>query len=210
MNKKSKIDHLENREKECQNEIVRYENLIKELREETFKIKKEIELLKISHVPLDLGKLLVAIKNLGINVPNDFIIYNTFMPDNYEGSTDYILKYNGNEFVIKAFPYSDYPYIFYINGYCCYTDTIDNRVWHYTLAQIYYKYPDDIKSLNSHCKDEMNTISTAIVRAKNIMGDKWSDDFTFGIIIFHYWIRIYLRDEKHRFKELHDIFEETI
>lgn len=166
------------------------------------KLEKELDLIGTTHFNIDFFPS--EAKKFGMFVPNEFRIYRK------DGSKTfgYCLKYGNYKFRIwhrddEPDPYSltirkrtaeiisdpefeDQAYYdieFYLNV----PDNNDLSL----LVRIFYKNPEEIIDAENFHKGELLDFNSIIDRCKYIFDDQWSDELSFGICLYYYWIKMF-------------------
>lgn len=193
---------LNERKKEIKNLIVDLKNQIRNLENEEININKTISDLKIVYTKDNLPD---EIKNLGIKIPDTFHIYKYHHHINTR-LVMYYVEYDDNLIYVN---YDTFDPFIAINklGDSMYRGGISTPPTYF--SRIYQKNP-----LKKCFGTAPNTVEETISKAKEVMGDQWKDELAFGIVIFHYWYKIYYGytydfkinyDEK--YKELKKMFQ---
>ncbi|XWV24579.1 putative ORFan [Tupanvirus deep ocean] len=147
-------------------------------------------------------------QKLAIYKPNEYRLYN----GNSESCNSYYLEYDKYRFNISDRPDDNYPYSFRISiksddgewiELSC-TESQDRSDVPF-IVKLFYRYPVKITSADSLHYGFLLDLDSIINRAKNLFGDVWNDELSFGVIVFYYWVKIYYQNNE--IDLLHNIFE---
>jgi hypothetical protein len=153
------------------------------------------------------------------NFPEEFHLLDIYKPESYQiykthsYFDKFIVKYDDFKFMICNGVFILYPSTFVISE-----KTIDEgsksiilkdnpNDYQCPIANIYYKYPNEIMTDHAYINGELLDISLVIEQAKKVIGKKWHNELSFGIIIFYYWIQIYYQKQKEKIVPVYNMFE---
>ncbi|XWV25812.1 putative orfan [Tupanvirus soda lake] len=194
-------------------QITEIDNLILKLeneKEKLFEQKNELEkLIRKKYTTYNTFNFFPdEFQKLAIYKPSEYRIY----CGDSEKCNSYYLKYDQYKFHITDRPDEHYPYTFDVSV------KSDNNKWivlSFTdsqyesnvpfIVKLFYRYPVKITSADSLHYGYLIDLESVIDRAKNLFGDNWKYELSFGIIVFYYWVKIYYQNEKN--KSLEDVFE---
>ena len=196
----NKIKRLESKENLTKDLFEQFENRIKKLESKDLSEQSENSIKKLepkenvtnkwlpqsnlaSTLYRDVDFLPLEVNNLNIYIPKQFRICHSRSWSSDEKT--YIVEYDYYRFSALLNRELD-ELIFRINN----DRTLNGST---ILKNVFYQCPNKIVNWTGLCMGELNDIPTSIAKAKELYGDKWDDALSFGIAVFHYWIRAYLQ-----------------
>lgn len=152
-----------------------------------------------------------------INTVNNLYIPKKFQIEcTGEKCSRYQLDYDDVYFSILDRPDESYPYSFTINNINDPKIKIEDKeeIGIPLLVKIYYQNPEQITNSKKLVEGNIIELNNVIDRAKIELGTKWSNSYSFGFIVFYYWIRLFYKlcldnienDEYDVYEKLYDIF----
>ena len=162
----------------------------------------ELENKEYCYAPSDLP-LPKEMTDLKIYIPEKFYIYNIKLG----GANKYVVEYDDNIFSIEHNPStnSKYPHTFTING-LAYRERTPLSVPFFVY--LYYSDPQKVHRINSLENSALTQFNNLCRRLLLKMRNEWNMNIYFGLILFHYWIRIYYKHDS-SYPELHAAFEKV-
>lgn len=175
----------------------KYHDLICDLEQKENYLKNQLAELNVTYTDVD---MFPGIIELAIYIPDEYKIYN----NGGESCHTYVLEYDGNIFTLDDRPDVSYPYSFDINRMKIGGDKYSGKLP--TLVEIYYKNPEKVTTCSALANEGLVAPYDAIVRARDTLGNRWNDKMEFGIVIFHYLLRIFYQKGINDNYELYEIF----
>lgn len=185
------IEHYHERLDNIQFEVNTMKEKMEELESETKEILEKIAIRQSYHTINDLPN---EIQNLGIYIPKKFQLYKNDL-----SFFEYVLKYD--DIMFTGMLHDVLAETIAINKFAY------NEKNKSLLEQIYFKPTEKVFIIYE--KAEMNNLQESIEKAKEIIMDKWNDRLSFGIAVFHYWIKFYCKKNCDD-KKFYNMFEHEI